>query len=180
MNEMNIEYIPLGEIKPYENNPRVNDDAVKYVVNSIKEFGFKVPIVIDKKNVIIAGHTRFKAAKDLGLEKVPCIRANDLSEDQVKAFRIADNKVSEFSRWDLEKLNVELDSIDLNMNEFGFSEFNIEVPRFDELERKSDNEENNKKNFTIKIVFETYEEWLKNENEIKNLVENSNAVLSIC
>ena len=85
----------LDEIKPYENNPRFNDDAVQYVANSIKEFGFKVPIVIDKDNTIVAGHTRYKASLLLGLDKVPCIVADDLNEEQIKAFRLADNKVSE-------------------------------------------------------------------------------------
>ena len=97
---MKIEYIPLDKIKPYENNPRINDNAVKYVANSIKEFGFKVPIVVDKNNVIVAGHTRLKAAESLGLDSVPVIRADDLTEDAIKAYRIADNKVFEYSTWD--------------------------------------------------------------------------------
>ena len=83
----------LTELIPYKNNPRKNDEAVKYVANSIKEFGFKVPIVIDKDNVIVAGHTRYKASQQLGLKEVPCIVADDLTEDQVYAFRLADNKV---------------------------------------------------------------------------------------
>lgn len=87
----------LGEIKPYENNPRKNDDAVDAVAASIKEFGFKVPIVIDSNGVIVAGHTRYKAAKKLKLKTVPCIEANDLTDDQIKAFRLADNKVSELA-----------------------------------------------------------------------------------
>lgn len=119
MSEIKIEYIALSDIKPYENNPRMNDDAVKYVENSIKEFGFKVPIIIDQNNVIVAGHTRLKAAEKLGLEKAPCIRADDLTEDQIKAFRIADNKVAEFSSWDLEKLDVELEEINIDMSDFG-------------------------------------------------------------
>mgnify|MGYP002514876955 CR=1 FL=1 len=85
----------IEELKPYENNPRFNDDAVEYVAKSIKEFGFKVPMVIDKNNTIITGHTRYKAALELGLEEVPCIIADDLTEEQIKAFRLSDNKVSE-------------------------------------------------------------------------------------
>ncbi len=92
---MKIEYKKIDDLKPYENNPRFNDDAVEYVANSIKEFGFKVPIVIDKDNVIVAGHTRYKASMELGLEEVPCIVADDLTDEQVKAFRLADNKVGE-------------------------------------------------------------------------------------
>ena len=81
---MNIIEIKIGDIIPYEKNPRKNDDAVKYVAESIKQFGFKVPIVIDKNNVIIAGHTRYKASKKLGLKEVPCIVADDLTEEQIK------------------------------------------------------------------------------------------------
>jgi ParB-like chromosome segregation protein Spo0J len=112
----------LDEIKPYENNPRNNDGAVEAVSNSIKRFGFKVPIVVDSDGVIVAGHTRYKAAKLLGLQKVPCIVADDLTDEQVKAFRLADNKVSELATWDDEKLDIELDGLaDFDMSEFGFS-----------------------------------------------------------
>ena len=90
---MNIVDIKLDNLKPYENNPRNNEERVEPIANSIKTFGFKVPIVVDRNNVIIAGHTRYKVAKKLGLNKVPCIIADDLTEDQVNAFRLADNKV---------------------------------------------------------------------------------------
>ena len=92
-----ITYVPTEEIKPYERNPRKNERAVEPVANSIKQFGFKVPIILDKDNVIIAGHTRYEAAKSLGIESIPCIIANDLTPEQAKAFRIADNKVAEQS-----------------------------------------------------------------------------------
>lgn len=118
----------LGEIKPYENNPRQNDGAVDSVANSIREFGFKVPLVIDSHGVIVAGHTRYKAAQKLGLEKVPCIVADDLTEQQVKAFRLADNKVGELASWDNELLELELDGIeDLDMDAFGF-DLDIDEP----------------------------------------------------
>lgn len=118
---MEIIYKNIDELIPYENNPRLNDEAVEYVKNSIKEFGFKVPIVIDKDNVIIAGHTRIKASKELGIKDIPCIIADDLTEEQVKAFRLADNKVSEKSMWDYTKLDEELDSIlDIDMSIFDF------------------------------------------------------------
>lgn len=111
----------INEITPYEKNPRKNDEAVKYVANSIKEFGFKVPIIIDKDGIIVAGHTRHKAAKKLGLKEVPCIVADDLSEEQIKAFRLADNKVSEKAEWDFALLSEELLEIgDLDMGDFGF------------------------------------------------------------
>lgn len=123
---MQIELINIDELKPYKNNPRNNEEAVEPVANSIKTFGFKVPIVIDTNNVIIAGHTRYKAANKLGLEKVPCIVADDLTEDQVNAFRLADNKVGEVATWDLELLDIELENIiDIDMSLFDF-DMNIE------------------------------------------------------
>ena len=113
---MDIVNLKLSEIKPYENNPRYNDDAVDKVAKSIQEFGFKVPIVVDKNGVIIAGHTRLKAAKKLGMKEAPCIVAKDLTEEQARAFRLADNKTSEFASWD-----DELEAISgINMGEFGF------------------------------------------------------------
>lgn len=111
----------IGEIVPYEKNPRNNDDAVKYVAESIKEFGWKQPIVIDKDGVIIAGHTRYKAAVKLGIMEVPCVIADDLTEEQVKAYRLADNKVAEAAEWDFDLLGEELDEIfDIDMEAFGF------------------------------------------------------------
>lgn len=118
---MEIIYKKTSELKPYENNPRFNDDAVEYVANSIKEFGFKVPIIIDKNNVIVAGHTCLKASEKLGLEEVPCIIADDLTDEQIKAFRLADNKVSEQASWDYELLSKEIDDImNIDMGDFGF------------------------------------------------------------
>ena len=112
----------INEIKEYENNPRNNDNAVEYVAKSIKEFGFKVPIVIDKENVIIAGHTRYKASKLLGITDIPCIIADDLTEEQIKAFRLVDNKSAEFATWDMDLLNIELESITyLDMELFDFN-----------------------------------------------------------
>lgn len=125
---MDIIEMKLNDLHPYENNPRYNDDAVEAVASSIKQFGFKVPIIIDKNNVIVTGHTRYKAAKKLGLEKVPCIKADDLTDQQIKAFRLADNKVSEIATWDMEKLNLELEEIeDIDMSDFGFEMPNIET-----------------------------------------------------
>lgn len=118
--ELKIEYVDINSIKPYENNPRHNEEAIPYVMNSIKEFGFKVPIVIDKNNEIVAGHTRYKASIELGLEKVPCIIADDLTDEQIKAFRLADNKVSEQASWNFDLLEEELEDLDINMEDFGF------------------------------------------------------------
>lgn len=120
---MNIVEKKLSELKPYENNPRKNDEAVEYVANSIKEFGFKVPIVIDKDGVIVAGHTRYKAAKQLKLKTVPCIIADDLNEEQIKAFRLADNKTAELAGWDFPLLDMELAELNMDMEQFGFKGF---------------------------------------------------------
>lgn len=128
----------LDEIKIYEKNPRKNDDAVEEVANSIKEFGFKVPIIIDKNNVIVAGHTRYKASKKLGLTEVPCIVANDLTEEQVKAFRLADNKVSEKAIWDYDLLDKELKNINsIEMELFGFENIDIDWADVEDLSEES-------------------------------------------
>lgn len=118
------------ELVPYENNPRNNAEAVEYVANSIREFGFKNPIIIDRNNVIVAGHTRLLAAKSLGMETVPCIMADDLTDEQVRAFRIADNKVSEFSTWEQAMLDLELIELGpaIDMSQFGFPTVEIEEP----------------------------------------------------
>ena len=130
---MNIIEKNLSDIKPYEKNPRKNDNAVEYVANSIKEFGFKVPIVIDKNGVIVAGHTRYKASKKLGLEKVPCIIADDLTDEQIKAYRLADNKVSEKSEWDFDLLFDELSEIlDVDMEMFDFAK-SVDASFIDDL-----------------------------------------------
>lgn len=133
---MNIIEMKIGDIIPYEKNPRKNDEAVKYVAESIKQFGFKVPIVIDKNNVIVAGHTRYKASKKLGLKEVPCIVADDLTEEQIKAYRLADNKVAEQAEWDFDLLGEELsDILDIDMGDFGFviqetQESNVNIDDF--------------------------------------------------
>ncbi len=133
MKEMKIKQIDIEEIKPYGNNPRViGDNAIDEVAKSISEFGFRNPIIVDKNNVIIAGHTRYLASKKLGMEKIPCLVADDLTEKQIKAFRIADNKVAEKSKWDYFSLAIEVKDIlgDDNMDEvnelIGFGQREVE------------------------------------------------------
>lgn len=125
-----IQYINLNDIIPYANNPRNNDgEAVDKVAASIKEFGFNVPLVLDKDNVIITGHTRYKAAKKLSLNEVPCICAEHLTPAQVKAYRIADNKVSEYSKWNDEMLAIELEQLQelsLSLDLTGFENWELE------------------------------------------------------
>ena len=125
---MNIVMKQVSILQEYENNPRNNEEAIHAVANSIKEFGFKVPIVITSDNIIIAGHTRLKASVSLGLEEVPCIIADDLNEAQIKAFRLADNKTAELASWDLSKLEEELADIDMDMLQFGFEEMEELLP----------------------------------------------------
>lgn len=119
-----IVMLPVSEVRPYEKNPRKNANAVKFVKASIEQFGFNVPIIIDSNRVIVCGHTRLLAAKSLGMSEVPCIMADDLTDDQIRAFRLADNKVGEFAEWDMDLLGDELDAIadacDIDMGDFGF------------------------------------------------------------
>lgn len=114
---------PIREITPYKKNPRNNDGAVDAVAASIREFGWQQPIVVDKDGVIIAGHTRYKAAKKLGLKEVPVVVAENLTEEQVRAYRLADNKTGELAGWDFSALEEELSKFtEIDMEQFGFSQ----------------------------------------------------------
>lgn len=119
----------INELVPYENNARINDKAIDIVANSIQEFGFKNPCIIDKNNVLVAGHTRVEACKKLGITKVPCIVADDLTEDQIKAFRIADNSSAQVAEWDMDKLMAELETIDYDMAKYGLAEQMAEIEK---------------------------------------------------
>ena len=140
---MNIKEIAIDNLREYENNPRNNDNAVDAVAESIREFGFKVPAVVDRNNVIVCGHTRVKAAQKLGMETVPCIIADDLTPEQIKAFRLADNKTGELAGWDFAKLEEELAELDgFDMSAFGFVK-NDEVDIdsfFEDAEEKKEKE----------------------------------------
>lgn len=131
MSKMNIVYKGIDELKPYKNNPRDNRKAVESVAESIKEFGFKVPMVVMDDGTIIAGHTRLKAAMELGMDEVPVIVAEDLSDEQIQAFRLADNKTAELAEWDMDLLNEELDELfdKIDMNKFGFP---VQIENIDE------------------------------------------------
>lgn len=147
---MELKQYKLSELKPYENNPRRNDEAVQYVANSISEFGFKIPIVIDKNNVIVCGHTRYKAAKQLKLKSVPCIMADDLTDEQIKAFRLADNKTAEISEWDFGLLSAELETIsDIDMSDFSFNIYGFETQQ-EEAEQNQEEEKENERERTYK------------------------------
>lgn len=120
---MKVENWKIEDVHEYPNNPRKNDDAVEKVANSIHEFGWQQPIVVDEQGVIVCGHTRYKAAQLLGLTEVPVTVAEGLTENQVQAYRLADNKTGELADWDFDKLNAELEAIDwldCDMSQFGF------------------------------------------------------------
>ena len=121
MAELKVKWVPIGEVRPYPGNPRRNDQAVDAVAASIREFGWRQPIVVDADGTIVCGHTRYKAARRLGEESVPVTVAADLTPEQVAAYRLADNKVGELAEWDDGLLSLELDGIfDIDMGEFGF------------------------------------------------------------
>ena len=120
---MQIQMVKVEDIIPYENNPRHNEAAVEPVKESIKAYGFRVPMILDKENIIVAGHTRYEAAQALGMDEVPVLYVDDLTEDQVRAYRIADNKTSDFSIWDNKKLLEELEGLDDLFTGFNFDDF---------------------------------------------------------
>lgn len=136
--KLRVQYWPIDKVKPYPNNPRNNDEAVEYVANSIREFSFQQPLVVDTDSTIIAGHTRLKAAKRLGMEKVPVVVADNLTPAQVNAYRLADNKVAEAATWDMEALAVELEGleVDFDMSQFDF-DIELDVPEVGEIVNSS-------------------------------------------
>lgn len=148
MDKLKIEYVDINSIKPYKKNPRKNEDAIPYVMESIKQFGFKNPVILDKDNVIVCGHTRIESAKRLGITEIPCIYADDLTDEQIKAFRLADNKVAEIAEWDIDLLDTELDDIlNIDMQDFGF--FKAEDINLDEFFEEKEEQQEEKKEETI-------------------------------
>ena len=128
---LKIIQLPVSEVHPYPNNPRINDDAVIPVAKSISEFGFRSPIIVDKNHVVICGHTRLKAAQKLGLETVPVHVASDLSAEQTKALRLADNRTGETLKMGFELLGLGLmiAAVRIFLDEFGFSELELHNSR---------------------------------------------------
>lgn len=173
---MKIEQVSIADIVPYEHNARNNKQAIDKVKESIRQFGFKVPIVLDKDNIIVCGHTRYEAAIKLGMKEVPCIIADDLTDEQIRAYRLADNKVAEFSTWDFDVLKEELTIIDIDMSDFGFDTgFLDEEPSLDELEQEKPEDEK----LVVKVVFNTFNDWTDKEDEFRSMVENSNAYMVV-
>ena len=174
---MNIIEMDIDKVIPYENNPRKNDEAVDKVALSISAFGFKVPIVLDANNVVVTGHTRLKAAKKLGLSKVPCILADDLTEEQIRAFRLADNKVAEFSQWDEDKLMQELESLgEIDMSLYGFA-----FPEDEDDENAEDDTYTDKTNIPQYDITGDVPDLSELVNEDKtNELFNSSGALTVC
>lgn len=179
MIDIKIEEVNLDNLKVYGNNPRINDNSIKYVTNSIKKFGFLVPIVIDKNNVIVCGHTRYLASKELNLKNVPCIRAESLTDKQVKAFRIADNKIHEKSSWDNDLLKEELTELQdfgFDLEDLGFLNFELDYILSDNTENfindleENDFKDNNLLNefFSMTFVFPKNKEELIKDYVSKN------------
>lgn len=165
MSELKIIYKSLDELTPYEDNPRHNEQAIDGVANSIDNFGFKVPIVIDKDDVIVCGHTRYLASQQLGLDKVPCVVADDLTEEQIKAYRLVDNKVAELSEWDFSLLDKELAELEnIDMSQFGFDEL------IDELGYEEKFSLPDEKSNYSQITFQLSQEQLSH---IKKIIENT-------
>jgi len=164
--EIKIEYKKIDDLIPYDKNPRDNAQAVDMVMESIKEFGFKNPIIIDKNNVIVAGHTRLLAAKKLNFTVVPTIKAKDLTDKQIKAFRIADNRTAEFAEWDEELLRAELSEVD------GFTGFSVDEIK--ELSFKNvgyKEKEPKDKETMLCIKFEDVEDVRKVEEELRKVFD---------
>lgn len=181
--KMEIVYVALEKIKPYKNNPRNNTKAIDKVAKSIQEYGFKVPCVVDKNFVLITGHTRYEAAKKLKLKKIPCIIADDLSKAKANAFRIADNKVAEYSKWDMDKLKEELSRIqleDISFADLGFDiseiDYMDDIEDFEQNEEESDGEKPMKKAvefsasaFIIKIKCANEEQYNKRVKKLRSI-----------
>lgn len=176
---MQVKDISISELREYENNPRKNDGAVQAVAESIKRFGFKVPCIVDRNNVIVCGHTRIKAAVSIGLSSVPCIIADDLTPEQIQAFRLADNKTGELSEWDFSALEKELEALrdfEIDMSDFGFYDFEevhldslFNPPSYNKRhetkeenthgEEKSDKvEEERQEKYILSIIFDSEED----------------------
>ena len=183
MIDIKIEEIKLEDLKVYENNPRINDKAVKYVAKSIKKYGFLVPIVIDKDNVIASGHTRYLAAKELNLKTVPCVRTEDLNQSQIKAFRIADNKIHEKSSWNNNLLKQELTDLQnfgFDLEDLGFLDFELDYILSDNTENFIDDLEENDFNdnnllsdfFSMTFIFPKIKEDIIKDYVSKNGKEN--------
>ena len=173
---MEIVYISPGDLIPYENNAKIHTpDQVEKIANSIREFGFQQPIVVDKDNVVIIGHGRLFAAKELMLDTVPVVRAENLTDDQAKALRLADNKLNE-SPYDFTKLESELAELSISgfdMEQFGFTDPEMDIPENLDAEEETDNR------IHVKLTFPDYRSFSEHETEIKQFADHVGAVYGL-
>lgn len=180
--KLRVQYWPIDKVKPYPNNPRNNDEAVEYVANSIREFSFQQPLVVDSDGTIIAGHTRLKAAKMLGMETVPVVVADNLTPAQVNAYRLADNKVAEAATWDMEALAVELGGleVDFDMAMFDF-DAGISIDGFGEDFELPDGNEPEFKTVSLHMTAEQYELFEEMQEQVDASGEDGNmAARQVC
>ena len=179
---LKVQYWPIDEVHPYPNNPRNNDDAAEYVANSISEFGWQQPIVVDTDGTIIAGHTRLKAAELLGMDTVPVVVADNLTPAQVSAYRLADNKVAEAATWDMEALAVELEGleVDFDMTMFDF-DAGISIDGFGEDFELPDGEAPEFKTVSLHMTAEQYELFEEMQEQVDASGEDGNmAARQVC
>jgi site-specific DNA-methyltransferase (adenine-specific) len=178
MEELRIEYLPVDVLKPYSRNAKKHpDEQVEHIANSIREFGFRQPLVIDRDGVLVIGHGRLLAAKKLGLETVPCVRADDLTDEQVKALRLADNKTNE-SGWDFAALEEELNGLEaeFDMAEFGFTalaEEALPVPENLDAEEETDTKT------VVRLVFPDFRTYKAHEQDIKDFANMIGASVTV-
>lgn len=163
--------LPLTQIIPYENNPRINDEAVKDVIESVKQCGELDPIEIDENNIILSGHTRLKAYYKLGFDEADVVRFTGLDEEQKRKYRLLANKTGEKAKWDFSKLEQELADLDFEGYDFGF-EFGGDIP--DDLDA-----EEVKEKTVARLVFESFDDYKEHEEEIKNFAEQIGANVTI-
>lgn len=178
-NEMKLEivYLPTEQLTPYENNAKIHtEEQIEQIVKSIQEFGMNDPIGIwGENNLIIEGHGRLEACKKIGMKEVPCIRLDDLTDEQRRAYTLAHNQLTMNTGFNLDMLQAELDSItEIDMSEFGFDE--MEEPTFEELEDGEGIEDNADEPVAVKITFKNAREWRENEMQLRDLVDTFDGV----
>ncbi|MCP4953980.1 MAG: ParB N-terminal domain-containing protein [Proteobacteria bacterium] len=181
---MKVQSVKIDSVIEYANNPRNNDASVDKVAASIKEYGWQQPIVVDSEMVIVAGHTRLLAAKKLGIKKVPVHIADQLTPQQVKAYRLADNRIGEDSAWDFESLALELSELKDTDLLTGFSDTELhnllsnDIPRLDDLDDKTD-ESDFWPSIYIKVSPDTKQQWDYLMEEVSNHVESENEAVEL-
>ena len=171
---MELVTMNISDIKPYPNNPRINDGAVEAVKESIKQCGYIAPIIVDENNVVLAGHTRLKALKSLGREQTEVIVRRGLTEEQKRKYRLLDNKTGEFAEWDFDKLEEELDGLDFDGFDFGFGTED-DFPSMLDAE-ETDNADNG---IHVSFYFENYKDYERNEIAIKEFAESVGAKITV-